>query len=92
MTDRPTADPRDSADLPCNVFVGLVTDYLEDALSDADRARVDAHLATCVGCETVLEQWRLTIALTGRLGDDAVDAIDPQTRLNLLATFRELRH
>jgi anti-sigma factor RsiW len=90
MTDPTDFDPQPVPDLPCNVFVELVTDYLEGALDDADRAWVDAHLAICVGCQTVLAQWRTTIALTGRLREEQVDEVDPETRRALLETFRAL--
>jgi anti-sigma factor RsiW len=92
MSDFPTPESRDLPDLPCNVFVELVTDYLEDALEPHQRAWVDAHLASCGGCETVLAQWRETIALTGRLREAEVDRVDPETRHVLLETFRQVRH
>ncbi len=91
MTDLPPPEAHDPPDLPCNVFVELVTDYLEDALDNDQRAWVDAHLAICVGCGAVLAQWRETIALMGRLGEEQVDAVDPATRQSLLETFRGLR-
>ena len=53
-------------DLPCQELVELVTDYLEDALPPAERARFDAHLAECPGCGTYVEQMRTTIALRRR--------------------------
>lgn len=40
-----------------------MTDYLEGALAPAERARFDAHVAECPGCEIYLEQMRATIAL-----------------------------
>ncbi len=51
-------------DLSCQELVELVTDYLENALPPAERARFDAHVAGCPGCELHLEQLRATIALT----------------------------
>jgi anti-sigma factor RsiW len=56
-------------DMSCQELVELVTDYLEDALAPADRARFDAHLADCPGCTNYLEQMRATIALA-RAGAD----------------------
>jgi anti-sigma factor RsiW len=52
-------------DLSCQELVELVTDYLEGALPAEERARFDAHLAECPGCDRYLEQMRATIALTG---------------------------
>ncbi|HEX3925531.1 MAG TPA: zf-HC2 domain-containing protein [Streptosporangiaceae bacterium] len=49
----------------CQQAVELVTDYLEGALSRADRRRFEAHLAACPHCTEYLAQMRKTIALTG---------------------------
>jgi anti-sigma factor RsiW len=84
--DDPMTAPRD--DLACIELVELVTAYLEDALSPAERARVELHLAGCDGCSTYMDQIRRTIAEAGRLGPDDV----PQPVLDrLLAAFREGR-
>ena len=56
-----------SRDLACQQAVELVTDYLEDALSDAGRRRFAAHLAGCPHCTEYLAQMRATIKLTGQL-------------------------
>jgi anti-sigma factor RsiW len=77
-------------DLPCNVFVELVTDYLDGALLVHQQALVEAHLAICAGCNTVLDQWRTVIALTGRLAEDDVDRVDPAVRRSLVDTFSRL--
>jgi anti-sigma factor RsiW len=78
-------------DLPCKEFVGLVTAYLDGALPDDLRARVDQHLATCGGCRNVMAQWRTVIDLAGRLTDADVDNTDELTRDRLMSTFRSLR-
>lgn len=77
-----------AGDQPCNEFVEIVTDYLEDALPRDERARVDAHLEFCDGCTTVLAQWREVIRLTGRIADDQVDEVEPSTREHLMSSFR----
>jgi anti-sigma factor RsiW len=48
-------------DLTCRELVELVTDYFDDALAPAERARFEAHVAACPGCDTYLEQVRATI-------------------------------
>jgi anti-sigma factor RsiW len=73
----------------CRDWVEQVTDYLEGALSDEERARIDAHLEECGDCARVLAQWREVIALTGRLGDEDVDTLPSSTRGELIAAFRE---
>ena len=54
-------------DLPCRDFVELVTDYLEQRLDTRLRDRVDAHLSTCEGCHSYLEQMQATVDTLGRL-------------------------
>jgi anti-sigma factor RsiW len=75
------------ADLSCRELVELATDYLEGALPEAERARFEAHLAHCAGCETYLEQVRATIALVG-----ATRGLDEPPELSrLLGAFRARR-
>jgi hypothetical protein len=86
-------DPRhrNGEDLQCVEFVELITDYLEDALPDGLRARVDAHLEICPGCPNAIEQLRTVIDLNGRLSESDVEDLDPLQRQALLSTFRRLR-
>jgi predicted anti-sigma-YlaC factor YlaD len=79
-------------DVPCAVFVEMVTDYLDGTIPSDLRARVDAHLALCPGCTSVLEQVRRVIRLAGRLTDDDVEALPVADRDRLLAAFRAARH
>ena len=74
--------------LVCREFVELVTDYLEGALPDTERARFEAHLAECDGCTAYLEDMR---RLVGSLHDLPEPAPDPATREALLRAFRDLR-
>ena len=74
--------------LVCREFVELVTDYLEGTLPDAERARMDAHLAECEGCSGYLEDMR---RLVGSLHATPEPPPDPHTREALLRAFRELR-
>jgi anti-sigma factor RsiW len=74
-------------DLPCRELVELVTDYLEGALAPAERARFEAHVAGCAGCETYLEQLRTTIAIARATGE-----LESTPELaGLLAAFRVSR-
>ena len=72
--------------LSCQELVELVTDYLDDALPLADRARFEAHIAGCDGCTGYLEQIRVTIALTGTL---VPEQLDPAAEAALLDAFRD---
>jgi len=58
--------------LTCREVVELLSDYLEDELPAAQRARVDAHLATCPDCLAYLAQLRTTIGALGRLREHDV--------------------
>jgi anti-sigma factor RsiW len=87
----PHANASEVPDLPCQEFVALVTDYLEGALDSRQVVIVEAHLASCDGCTSVLAQWREIITLVGRLRPSDVDHADPVARAALLATFRRLR-
>lgn len=51
--------------LACQALVELVTDYLELALAETERRRLEAHLRDCPHCEAYLEQVRQTIRLIG---------------------------
>ena len=75
-------------EMNCQTLVELVTDYLEGALPEPDRARLEVHLAACEGCTRYLEQIRTTIRLTGRLREED---LSPQARERLLGVHRAWR-
>jgi anti-sigma factor RsiW len=77
--------PSRPADLACQQFVELVTDYLEGALSRRDRKRFERHLAGCPHCPEYLAQMRATIDLTGRI---TPDDLTPQMREDFIELFR----
>ena len=72
-------------EMTCREMVELITDYLEGALSPADRARAEEHLATCGPCNAYLEQMRLTIEAVGALTEES---ISPAAQADLLRAFR----
>ena len=74
--------------ISCQEVVELVTDYLEGAMSPADVERFDHHLSLCEGCVFYVEQIRMTIATTGRIGEEDVP---PGVRDDLVAAFRNFR-
>ena len=75
----------------CNEFVEVVTDYLDGALEPGVVAGIDAHLAECPGCASVLEQFRETIRLAGRIRAQDVALIDPAQRELLVRAFLSQR-
>ena len=76
---------KDLPEMPCRELVEVITDYLEDRLSQVDRTRFDAHLAACEACRTYLEQFRQTIRALGRLPEES---LSPEARHALLDAFR----
>ena len=86
MTASPHRFPSD--EIVCRELVELVTPYLEDALPSDERALVDAHLASCDGCEAYVQQMRLTIRAIGHVSEDAITS---RTREEVLAIFRSWR-
>jgi predicted anti-sigma-YlaC factor YlaD len=74
-----------SPGLVCQEVVELVTDYLEGALSPADRRRFEVHLAGCPHCTEYLAQIRETIRLAGRV--EPAD-LTPQMRTDLTDLYR----
>jgi anti-sigma factor RsiW len=80
------AHPR--SDLACTEEVELITDYLEGALPEAQRRRLETHLDTCPGCTEYLEQMK-TVA--GSLGGLREELIPREMRASLIASLRDLR-
>jgi anti-sigma factor RsiW len=74
---------------PCVEVVEKITDYLDGALAADEATLVDQHLSVCDGCRAVLDQWHTVIHLAGRISADDVEALEPSTRADLLAAFRQ---
>jgi anti-sigma factor RsiW len=75
-------------DLACVDEVELITDYLEGALPDAERRRLEAHLATCPGCTEYLTQMK---SVAGSLKNLREDTFPRELRDSLIATLRDIR-
>lgn len=71
--------------LTCRELVEIVTDYLDDALPPAERARFEEHLSICSGCRAYLDQMRHTLTALGTLPEET---IPQQSRDDLLHAFR----
>jgi anti-sigma factor RsiW len=80
-----TQSPAPGMTISCQEVVELVTDYLEGALDDATRVELEAHLALCPGCDTYLEQMRMTI---DQLGHVPVETLSDEAQADLVAAFR----
>ena len=75
-------------EMACQELVEVVTDYLEDVLPDAERARFEAHLAECPHCVTYIAQMRQTIDAVGEL---SVEMMSREQQQQLLDAFRGWR-
>jgi anti-sigma factor RsiW len=73
-------------DLACIEVVEIITDYLEGALPDRERRRLEQHIAACGACAQYLAQMRAVAGSLGGLRDDAVPA---DLREAVLAAFRD---
>jgi anti-sigma factor RsiW len=71
--------------MTCQELVELVTDYLDGALSELDRARFEEHIALCPMCQVHLEQLRLTIRELRSLRESD---IDPDVLAEMQERFR----
>ena len=79
----PPADaPRD---MSCQELVELVTAYVDGALSGAERARFEAHVGECEGCDAHVGRLAVTVRMLGGLREDDVDA---HTLASLQRAFR----
>ena len=77
--------------ITCADALELMTDHLEDALSDADAARFRAHLAGCEACKVYLDQLRATIKIVHDTGPVEQFPVDPQRVDGLVELFRSER-
>ena len=75
-------------DLSCQQAVGLVTDYLEGALTRSQRRRFEKHLAGCLHCPEYLAQVRAVIALAGSI---TPDDLTPHMRSEFISLYRRWR-
>jgi anti-sigma factor RsiW len=77
--------------ISCADALELMTDHLEGAMSDADAARMRAHLAGCEACQVYLDQLRATIEIVRTTGPTEEFPLDPQRVEALADLFRSQR-
>jgi anti-sigma factor RsiW len=80
------------AALSCRELVELVTAYREEALSPDERARFEAHLATCPPCVHYVEQLDLTVRAVGGLNAEIEQAPATQALLEVFRAWNAERH
>jgi anti-sigma factor RsiW len=64
---------RRSDALVCRDAVALMASYLDDALPESERARLEEHLAACPHCSEYLAQLRVVIDVSGEVSPDDLD-------------------
>jgi anti-sigma factor RsiW len=74
--------------ISCADALELMTDHLEGALSDADAARMRAHLNGCEACRVYLDQLRATIEIVHNAGPAEQFPVDPERVDALVELFR----
>ena len=81
-------ESKTDGELGCQQVVEIITDYLENALDPAQRWVVEAHLATCPGCQVYLDQMRSTVRALGHV---PIDTLSEQAQADLMLAFRQYR-
>ena len=74
--------------ITCADALELMTDHLEGALSQADAARMRAHLEHCQACTLFLDQLRATIRVVHDAGQPEEFAVDTERIDTLTALFK----
>ena len=77
--------------ISCADALELMTDHLEGALSQADAARMRAHLDGCEACNVYLHQLRATIEIVREAGPSEEFPVDPHRVDSLAQLFRSER-
>ena len=77
-----------SRDLRCIELVEVVTEWMEGALDDEDRVRLEAHLVTCGSCTSYVAQLRMVPVLLRR---QPPHGPPPAARAALLDALRRAR-
>jgi anti-sigma factor RsiW len=71
--------------MDCEELVALATEYLEGALPDSERERVEAHLRACDGCDAHMAQLRSAIEVAGSLPPEQLPEARIQAILRAIA-------
>src|SRR5262249_45951549 len=75
-------------ELTCKELTELITDYLEERLSQTDRIRFQEHLSACPGCVAYVDQMHATIQA---IGSKPSLQIPSSMEKSLLEVFRHLK-
>ena len=73
----------------CRELAEAMTEYIEDALTPADRVLIDKHLAMCRGCRNYLDQMERTIDAVQACGHREVPTETKERLLDLFERWKE---
>ena len=76
-------------DISCKELVDLVTDYMDETISDEARAKFEHHLSECGYCDTYVKQMHLTVTLTKKLAETEETKPAPNELLNIFRKWKE---
>lgn len=77
--------------MSCRELVDALTDYLEGALPEEDRARLEAHLALCEACTMYVEQMREMLDALGEIEPEQVSPAAYQELSGVFAAWKAER-
>ena len=86
---RPRRERISAHEMTCQQAFGLVMDYLDGNLADAERARFERHLVECPPCTEHVKQVQLVVAVTGQIRNEDVDPLAREDLLNLYRRWRD---
>jgi predicted anti-sigma-YlaC factor YlaD len=75
--------------MSCKELVELATEYLEETMPAADRARLERHLENCPGCVNYLEQMEHTLSILGHIPEEEIST---EAQAELLGVFRKWKN
>jgi anti-sigma factor RsiW len=78
----------ETTSLSCRQIVDVVTEYVDGALSSADRLAFEQHITICPPCRAYFTQMRTVVRVAGSLSEDD---LPEHVRENLREMFRDWR-
>ena len=78
-----------SHEMSCKELVDLVTDYIDESISDEVRAKFEQHLTECGYCNAYVKQMHLTVKLTKKLAESDVNKPVPDELLNIFREWKQ---
>ena len=71
-------EPANGLQILCSDAVELVTEYLDNALSERDLAAFEAHLVDCEGCTVFVDQIKMTVELSSATSGQRAVVMPPR--------------